>query len=69
MPKVLATLLQSRKFWMALITAIATFILFLTGHVNADTLADTLVILSGIVIAAIALEDSAKKFTKRDQAK
>ena len=56
------SLSQSRKFWMAAITAVVTLVLFITGQIDAESLADALVILATVVIAGIAIEDGAGKF-------
>lgn len=61
MPPFLLALLQSRKFWLALIAALSALILFATGHITADQLTDTILILVSIVVAAIAVEDAAAK--------
>lgn len=54
-------LLQSRKFWMALLGVVAGIVLYVQGAIDAGQLADLIVALAGIVIGAIALEDAAEK--------
>ena len=54
-------LLTSRKFWVASISAIASAYLYIRGAIDADTLADVFVVLGGVLVSAIALEDAAEK--------
>lgn len=60
----LIALLRSRKFWVGLITAIVMAVAFFQGAITAEQLADALVILAGVIIAAIAGEDMAEKARK-----
>lgn len=55
------SLLQSRKFWLALIAAVVAGILFVRGEITAEQFANALVALGGILVAAIAVEDAAEK--------
>lgn len=56
-------LLQSRKFWMAAITAVVAAVLYVQGAIPAETLADALTALAALVIGGIALEDAAAKYS------
>lgn len=60
----LKALLQSRKFWLAVIGMIGAVIMFAQGGIDAQALTDAIVTLVGIVIGGIALEDAAKKFSR-----
>jgi hypothetical protein len=60
----LKALLQSRKFWLAFIGVIGAVIVFAQGGIDAQALVDAIVTLAGIVIAGIAVEDAAAKFSK-----
>lgn len=57
-------LLQSRKFWLALLGLIGAIIVYVQGGIDANALVDAIVTLVGIVIAGIAVEDAAQKFSK-----
>lgn len=59
--KTLNGLLVSRKFWLALIGTIAALVMFFQGAIDANALVDAIVVLAGILIAAIAGEDIAQK--------
>lgn len=61
LPNWTRSLLQSRKFWLAVIAVSMAIVLFIRGDIAADQLVDTILILAGIVIAAIAVEDAAAK--------
>lgn len=60
----LKALLQSRKFWLALLGLIGAIIVYVQGGIDANALVDAIVTLVGIVIAGIAVEDAAQKFSK-----
>ena len=60
-PKPIKALLQSRKFWLAVIAEIAAIVMFVQGMIDADKLADLTVALAGVVIAGIAIEDHGEK--------
>jgi hypothetical protein len=59
---VLKMLALSRKFWIALLAMVAALVMYVQGAITAEQLADALVQLAGLVIAAIAAEDAAAKF-------
>lgn len=61
-PAFVVALLQSRKFWIAVVTAVAATVLAVRGEISAEQLADVYAALAAIVIGAIAIEDSAAKF-------
>lgn len=62
---VIRALATSRKFLVALIVAISTVVLFVQGAITADQLADALLTLAVIVIAATAGEDIAAKTNRK----
>lgn len=62
MSKSLNGLLTSRKFWLAVVAALAAIVLYVQGQLDANALADALVALAAIVIGAIAAEDAAAKW-------
>ncbi len=67
MPAFLSALLQSRKFWLALVAAISAVVLFAGGGITADQLVDAILVLVGVVVAGIAVEDAAEKFGLRER--
>lgn len=67
MPAFLSALLQSRKFWLALVAAISAIVVFVGGGITADQLVDAILVLVGVVVAGIAVEDAAEKFGLRER--
>lgn len=63
LPRGLKSLFVSRKFWLAFLAASSGIVLFFQGQIEADQLANLLAMLAGIVIAGIAVEDAAEKFS------
>jgi len=62
--KTLNGLLISRKFWLAVIGLVAAVIMYAQGNIPAESLVDAIVVLVGILMAAIAGEDIAQKGSK-----
>lgn len=60
-PMWMKSLAQSRKFWLAFITAVIATVMFLRGDIDANALVDAILLLVGLVIATIAIEDGAEK--------
>jgi hypothetical protein len=63
-PNFIKALAVSRKFWIALIVSVGLTVGYVQGAIQVEQLADSLVMLWGIVIAAIAGEDIAAKWNK-----
>lgn len=61
MPDFLVRILQSRKFWLAFISAVAATVLYVQGQIPAEQLANLYAALGVALCAAIALEDAALK--------
>lgn len=61
--QVFILLAQSRKFWLALLAFIAAVVLYAQGSITAEQLTDAILALAGTVIAAIAIEDAAAKWS------
>jgi hypothetical protein len=64
---VVKALATSRKFWLGLIAAVVTGILYVKGLIPADKLAESLVVLATAVIVAIGAEDTATKLAGRTE--
>lgn len=59
---VLSRILASRKFWLALATIVGVIIVQVGADpANADRLTSAIVTIGGVIIAAIALEDTGEK--------
>lgn len=58
---VVTLLATSRKFWIGLIGAIASVVMYVKGLISADKLASALVTLATAIIVSIAAEDTAEK--------
>lgn len=61
LPAWMVSLLNSRKFWLAAMGVTAGIVLFVRGEIAADQLVDLILVLVGVVIASIAIEDGAEK--------
>ena len=57
------SLLKSRKFWIAIVGILSVVLneSFGMDEVSVKSLSDAIVVIVGILIAAIAIEDSAEK--------
>lgn len=55
-------LLQSRKFWVAVLGVISGIVLYVQGALSADQLSELIVALMAILIGGIAAEDAASKW-------
>ena len=60
----LKALLQSRKFWLALIAVIGGIVMYIQGAITPEQLVDLITALVGLLVGSIALEDAAAKFGK-----
>lgn len=60
-PGWLASLLQSRKFWLGVLAVVLASLMLARGEITADRWVDAVIALAGIIILAIAAEDSAEK--------
>ena len=54
-------LLQSRKFWLALIGVLVAGYLMLTGQLLVEQFVDAIVALIAVLVTGIAIEDGAAK--------
>jgi len=56
-------LLQSRKFWLSTLACIALIYIWLTsgGDMPAEALADNIMVIVGVLVASIAVEDGLSK--------
>lgn len=61
--KTFISLLQSRKFWLALIAFIVAAVLFVQGQISPEQFVDAVIALVGVLVAAIAIEDAALKMS------
>lgn len=61
LPGWIIALLNSRKFWLAAMAVAAGVVLFARGDIDADKLVNLILVLVGVVIASIAVEDGAEK--------
>lgn len=61
-------LLSSRKFWLSLLGAVAAIVLYLQGSITADQLVDAILVLVGVLVTTIALEDAAEKNAQSSKA-
>lgn len=59
--KTFISLLQSRKFWLALIAFIVAAVLFVRGQITPEQFTDAIIALVSVLVAAIAIEDAALK--------
>lgn len=60
----LKALLQSRKFWLALLGVIGGVVMYLQGTITPEQLVDLITTLVGVLVGSIALEDAAKHYGK-----
>lgn len=60
-PTPIKALLNSRKFWLALLGVIAAIVLYVQGSITADQLVDAILVLVGVLVTSIAIEDAAEK--------
>jgi len=56
------SLLTSRKFWLAFLAVLGAVVMFGQGAITAEQLVESIVVLAGLVIGGIALEDAAQKY-------
>jgi len=53
----LGALLHSRKFWTTAAATAVTVYLYATGELSAESFADSAVLIAGIYVGSVALED------------
>lgn len=58
---VFRALVQSRKFWLALVGAAVAGALVVRGEITVEQFIDAVLVLVSVLIGSIALEDAAEK--------
>lgn len=59
--KIFLALIQSRKFWLALVGGLVAGYLFLSGQIAVEQFLDAVLALIAVLMGTIAVEDGAAK--------